>query len=81
MLDPRQPCPETAPSYTSTSALADRLRLETVTAAHAVLDEIRPTGTPRGDRLRQLLAERGLMNNVEWISFLADLHRWKDESK
>jgi len=54
--------------------LADTQKL-----ARAVLDRVRPAGTPRGDALRQLLDKSGYGNNLEVISFLADLGRMTAE--
>jgi len=41
--------------------------------AGAALDKLRPKGTPRGDAFRGLLHKSGYGNNLEVVSFLADL--------
>lgn len=53
---------------------------ETQRLANQLLDKVRPQGTPRGDGLRRLLS-RGSGNNLEVVSFLADLGRMLQEDK
>lgn len=51
---------------------------ETQRLANAALDKVRPKGTPRGDAFRAMLG-RGVGNNLEVMSFLADLGRMTKE--
>lgn len=51
---------------------------ETQRLGGELLDRVRPKGTPRGDGLRKLLS-RGVGNNLEVASFLADLGRMAAE--
>lgn len=46
---------------------------ETQRLAQQVIDTVRPKGTVRGDGFRKLLVKSGYGNNLEVISFLADL--------
>lgn len=46
---------------------------ETQKLALQALDRIRPAGTARGDNFRRLLGRTGYGNNLEIVSFLADL--------
>lgn len=52
---------------------------ETQKLARAVLEKVRPAGTPRGDALRALLNKTGYGNHKEVISFLADLGKMMAE--
>lgn len=52
---------------------------ETQKLARTVLERVRPAGTPRGDALRGLLNRSGYGNNIEVISFLADLGKMMRE--
>jgi hypothetical protein len=54
---------------------------ETEKLARAALDRIRPKGTPRGDALRRMLVKTGYGNNLEIVSFLADLGKLMAEDK
>lgn len=54
---------------------------ETETLARAALDKLRPKGTPRGDALRRMLVKTGYGNNLEIVSFLADLGKMMAEDK
>jgi len=54
---------------------------ETEKLARAALDKIRPKGTPRGDALRRMLVKTGYGNNLEIVSFLADLGKLMAEDK
>ena len=46
---------------------------ETLKHVGLALDTLRPAGTPRGDGFRGLLNKSGYGNNLEVVSFLADL--------
>lgn len=52
---------------------------ETQRLARAVLERVRPVGTPRGDALRNLLNRSGYGNNLEVIALLADLGKMMSE--
>lgn len=52
---------------------------ETQRLARAVLEKVRPAGTPRGDALRGILNRSGYGNNLEVIAFLADLGKMMRE--
>lgn len=52
---------------------------QTQQLALKALDRVRPKGTPRGDGFRQLLNRSGYGNNLEVISFLADLGKMMAE--
>lgn len=41
--------------------------------AKLALDRLRPAGTPRGDSFRKILAKTGFGNNLDVVSFLADI--------
>jgi hypothetical protein len=55
--------------------------VETQRLARAALDRVRPAGTPRGDALRKILQRTGYGNNVEIVSFLADLGKLMAEDQ
>jgi len=48
---------------------------ETQQLANAVLDRVRPAGTPQGDAFRAFINRGGVNNSLEVASFLADLGR------
>ena len=48
---------------------------ETQQLANAVLDRVRPKGTPKGDAFRAFISRGGVNNSPEVASFLADLGR------
>lgn len=41
--------------------------------AKLALDKLRPAGTPRGDSFRKILSKTGFGNNLDVVSFLADI--------
>lgn len=45
----------------------------------ALLDRVRPAGTPRGDAVRALLAKTGYGNHIEIVALLADLGKMMAE--
>lgn len=47
--------------------------------ATALLDRVRPKGTPRGDAFRGLLKRTGYGNHPEILAFMADLGKMTDE--
>lgn len=49
--------------------------------ATALLDKVRPKGTPRGDAMRKILDKTGYGNHIEILSLLADLGRLAVEDK
>lgn len=52
---------------------------ETQRLANVVLDAIRPKGHPRRDAFLQILTKGGHVNNIEVLSFLADVGRAASE--
>jgi hypothetical protein len=56
----------------------DRLA-ETQQLANAIIDRVRPAGHPRAESFRTLLRRTGYGNNIEVISFLADLGKLTKE--
>jgi hypothetical protein len=54
---------------------------ETTRLARLALDAVRPAGTPHGDALRRILAKTGFGNNLEVVSFLADLGKLMAEDR
>jgi len=54
---------------------------QTQRLAAQVLDRVRPKGTPRGDALRKILVKSGYGNNLEVVSFLADLGKLMAEDQ